>query len=158
MIDCLARKYISLDMDYNDALEKYFWPAAYLLAREGYNIEGHTDSAKAILFARAVQYGPSNMTELYHQFAHSMWNEDTQSYSGWPSIRYIDDVRHDYATITGMYDFLISETNGVRFDGSRFESTHHWIYGTRSEIDDLRNKFQNEKKDALTILYENITS
>jgi hypothetical protein len=157
MVDSLVNKYTSLDIPMEEAMEKYYWPAAYFLSREGYDVENHTDSAKAILFIRAIQYGPINMPELYHQFAHRMWNEDTQSYSGWPAISYIDDVRHDYATITGMYDFLINETNGVRFKDGRFYSVHQWINGTKNEINELRDRFQNEKKDALQLLYENVT-
>lgn len=157
MIDLLVNKYANLEMDIDLALEKYYWPAAYLLSREGYNVENHTESVQAILFSRAVQYGPENMPELYHQFAHNMWNVETQSYSGWPSIRYIDNVKHDYATIEGMYDFLIDETNGVILDGERFKSKHYWVDGTRSEINELRDRFIKEKKDALQFLYENIT-
>lgn len=134
------------------AVSVYYNPAADALRESGYDIDTKTDVMQAVLMSRAVQYGSGNMVELYTEAVHSMFNDKQKDYSGWPNLTYIDDKNYDYDMIAAIYDFLTSEADHTTWTGSRMHSPKDWVNGSRDVVAGLRNRFVNEKADALEAL------
>lgn len=136
------------------AKERYYDPAVKLLKGADYDVETKSNAMKSVLFSRAIQYGASNMVELYTEAVHCMYNNETNDYTGWPNLSYVDDKRFDYDMIAAIYDFLIQECDDAEYNGSYMHSPKDWCNGSAAVIYGLRNRFAHEKEDALELLQE----
>lgn len=140
--------FAKLQDDY--AVSVYYKPAAAaLLGEGGYDVETKSDAMQAVLMSRAVQYGAGNMTELYTEAVHRMFNSKQKDYSGWPNLTYVDDKQFDYDLIAAIYDFLIDEADNAAWNGRRLHSPKDWVNGSPDVVAGLRNRFVHEKADAL---------
>lgn len=142
--------FAKLQDDY--AVSVYYNPAAAVLREAGYEIETKTAAMQAVLMSRAVQYGAGNMTELYTEAVHSMFNAEKKDYSGWPNLTYVNDKAFDYDMIAAIYDFLIGEADNAVWTGKGMHSPKDWVNGSTSVVAGLRNRFVHEKADALEAL------
>lgn len=133
------------------AIHAYYRPAVQALKDEGYDAD-HGDAMPAVLFSRAIQYGPGNMAELFSEAVHTMYNSDRDDYSGWPNLSYVNDAPFDYDLIAAIYDFLILECDAASWNGNTYHSPKDWANGSKDVIAGLRNRFVNEKTDALEML------
>lgn len=140
--------FAKLQDDY--AVSVYYKPAAAaLLSEGGYDVETKSGAMQAVLMSRAVQYGAGNMTELYTEAVHTMFNSEQKDYSGWPNLTYVNDKRFDYDLTAAIYDFLISEADHAAWNGRRLHSPKDWVNGSPDVVAGLRNRFVHEKADAL---------
>ena len=65
----------------------------------------------------------------------------------------VDDAYFDQEMIINIYDFLIEECNSatLKADGY-YHSIYDFCHGGENVIYGLRNRFRNEKMDALNLL------
>lgn len=134
------------------AAETYYWPAIAALQGEGYDPEKLSEALRAVVFSRAVQYGAGNMVELFDEAVHCMYNSDRDDYSGWPNLTYVNDPAYDYDVIAAVYDFLVRECDNATSRGNMYHSPKDWVNGSADVVAGLRNRFINEKADALEML------
>lgn len=139
--------FAKLQDDY--AITAYYQPAARALLREGYDVESKSEAMQAVLMSRAVQYSAGNMFELYTEAVHTMFNVLRKDYSGWPNLSYVNDAQFDYDLIAAIYDFLISEADNATWNGRIMHSPKDWVNGSPDVVAGLRNRFVQEKADAL---------
>lgn len=134
------------------AAQVYYYPALEALREEGYEAEDKGEAVNAVIFSRAVQYSAGNMAELFNSAAHTMYNNEQGDYSGWPNLTYVNDIQYNYDLIAAVYDFLISECDGAQWNGRIYHSPNDWVNGSADVVQGLRNRFANEKMDALGML------
>jgi len=139
--------FAKLQDDY--AVSAYYQPAADALRRAGYDVDSKSEAMQAVLMSRAVQYSAGNMVELYTEAVHGMFNVEKKDYSGWPNLTYVDDAQFDYDLIAAIYDFLISEADNATWNGRIMHSPKDWVNGSADVVAGLRNRFVQEKADAL---------
>ncbi len=126
--------------------EMYYDKAARLLERADYHADKHTDAMKAVILSRAVQNGPTGAKDLFTEACQKL---------GHPNLSYVDDPYFDYNLIGAIYNFLIAECDTAHDDGTGIcRSTFGFCNGSRSVIKGLRNRFVNERNDALAMLRE----
>lgn len=127
------------------AKEVYYERAAELLKRNYYDIATKSMAMQAVLFSRAVQYDAGNMVELYTEAVKGL---------GYPNLSYIDDKAFDRRMITTIYDFLIEECDAAyQRENGLYHSPKDWANGSYTVVKiGLRNRFANEKADALAML------
>lgn len=123
----------------------YFDKAAELLRNAGYEIETKSEAMKAVLFSRAVQYSAWNMVELYTKACQTL---------GHPNLSYVNDKYFDKLMIAAIYEFLEKECDDAwDMGGGNYHSPLDWANGSYSVVKiGLKNRFINEKNDALEIL------
>lgn len=125
---------------------QYYGKAAQMLCHENYCADKHTTAMKAVILARAVQNGPSGCVELLkHALTKASGGRD------W-NLSYVDDSAFDRDMIIAVYDFLVAECDAAAPDGGVWHSPNDFCNGSRSVIGGLRNRFINEKQDALALL------
>ena len=125
-------------------MDHYYEAAASALRDENYEINKHTTAMKAVLFSRSVQYGSGNMVELFTVACERL---------GYPNLSYVDDAVFDSKMISSIYDFLVEECDNASNNGSYYHSPNDWANGSYTVVKvGLRNRFVNEKEDALSML------
>lgn len=127
------------------AKEVYYDQAAEKLRNAGYEIETKSEAMKAVLLSRAVQYSAGNMVELYTEACKRL---------GHPNISYVNDKYFDVQMIEEIYDFLREECeNAWDKGGGNYHSPNDWANGSYTVVKvGLKNRFINEKNDALEML------
>ena len=130
----------------------YFYAAADKLQRAGYDPIIKSEAMQQVLFSRSVQYSAGNMVELFTEAVHTMHNAEKQDNSGWPDLSYVNDRQFDFDLIVSVYDFLIAECDAATWDGEKYHSPKDWINGSSGTVAGLKNRFINEKGDALALL------
>lgn len=111
----------------------YYDVAVRNLKRALFSIENHSDALKDVVWSASVQYGAGEVVELFQSAM-----EYVPSYTkGW-NLSYIDALRFDYDLIVGVYET---------------RKQHPWIWNGNPESikQSLRNRFDNEKRDALVM-------
>jgi hypothetical protein len=122
----------------------YFDAAARHLLFAEYDITSKSVAMQAVLLSRSVQYSAGNMVELYNEAVKRL---------GYPNLSYVDDARFDYGMIANIYDFLISECDDAYQRNGLYHSPKDWANGSYTVVKiGLRNRFANEKADALAML------
>ena len=121
----------------------YYGGAADKLRAENFRIEKHLDALKAVVFSRAVQNGQTGCKDLFVIAAHKL-NQ--------PNLSYIDDAYFDGKIISAIYDYLIVECDLAMPVGGVWRSPDDFCHGSKHIIDALRNRFVQEKQDALDLL------
>lgn len=108
-------------------------------------MEKHSEAMKAVLFSRSIQYGAGNMYELYTEAVRLM---------GYHNLSYVDHKAFDKRMIECIYDFLIQECdNAYQLSNGNYHSPKDWCNGSYTVVKvGLRNRFINEKQDALNLL------
>ena len=125
-------------------MHHYYEAAASSLRDKYFDINKHSIAMKAVLFSRSVQYGPGNMVELFTIACNRL---------GYPNMSYIDDSAFDRKMISAIYDFLVEECDQAYNNGSYYHSPNDWANGSYTVVKvGLRNRFVNEKEDALAML------
>ena len=125
-------------------MDHYYEAAASALRDNYYEINKHSIAMKAVLFSRSVQYGPGNMVELFTIACERL---------GYPNLSYVDDAAYDSKIISSIYNFLIDECDQAYNNGSYYHSPNDWANGSYTVVKvGLRNRFANEKEDALAML------
>ena len=125
-------------------MHHYYEAAASSLRDKYFEINKHSIAMKAVLFSRSVQYGPGNMVELFTIACNRL---------GYPNMSYIDDSAFDRKMISAIYDFLVEECDQAYNNGSYYHSPNDWANGSYTVVKvGLRNRFVNEKEDALAML------
>ena len=125
-------------------MDHYYEAAASALRNNYFEINKHSIAMKAVLFSRSVQYGPGNMVELFTTACLRL---------GYPNLSYIDDASYDSKMIESIYDFLVDECDQAYNNGSFYHSPNDWANGSYTVVKvGLRNRFVNEKEDALAML------
>lgn len=111
----------------------YYDVAVRNLKRAYFNIENHSDAIKDVVWSASVQYGAGEVVELFQ----SAMSYVPSYQNGW-NLSYIDALRFDYDLIVGVYET---------------RKQHPWIWNGNSESikQALRNRFDNEKRDALVM-------
>ena len=102
---------------------------------------------KSCIYARAIQNGVTGCMKLLEYV-----NEKIFEY---PNLSYIDSEYFDYDLISEIYNFLIDECNSVYYDYNLgyYRSIYNFCHAYNlSVIRGLKNRFYNEKKDALWLL------
>ena len=126
------------------AVDTYYDMAVLLLAKEGYHADRHSEAMESVIMSRAIQYGSYNTVDLF---------SDACSRLGYDNLSYVDDVSFDSQVIQSIYDLLIEECDNARQDkAGMYHSPEDWVNGSRSVVFGLRNRFSNEKQDALCML------
>ena len=119
----------------------FYDQSAVKFAKEGFNIDKHTNALKAVVFARAVQNGVTGCVKLFKQAC------------TYPNLTYVDDAYFDGDLIGAVYDFLISECDSALPDEKGvWRSNLDFCHGSKSVINALRNRFISERADALAML------
>ena len=125
-------------------MDHYYEAAAEALRGNYFEINKHSTAMKAVLFSRSVQYGPGNMVELFTIGCNKL---------GYPNLSYVDDAAYDSKLISAIYDFLVEECDQAYNNGSYYHSPNDWANGNYTVVKvGLRNRFANEKEDALAML------
>lgn len=125
-------------------MDHYYEAAASALRNNYFETNKHSIAMKAVLFSRSVQYGPGNMVELFTTACLRL---------GYPNLSYIDDAAYDSKMIESIYDFLVDECDQAYNNGSFYHSPNNWANGSYTVVKvGLRNRFVNEKEDALAML------
>ena len=125
-------------------MDHYYESAAIYLRDKYYDINKHSIAMKAVLFSRSVQYGPGNMVELFTIACERL---------GYPNLSYVDDATFDSKMIESIYDFLVDECDQSYNNGLYYHSPNDWANGSYTVVKvGLRNRFVNEKEDALAML------
>ena len=111
----------------------YYDVAVRNLKRAYFNVENHSNAIKDVIWSASVQYGAGEIVEL---FTSAM--EYVPSYTNGWNLSYIDALRFDYDLIVGVYET---------------RKQHPWIWNGNPESikQSLRNRFDNEKRDALVM-------
>ena len=123
---------------------QYYDVAAAKLAREYLDVNKHTDALKAVVFARAVQNGPSGCAKLFTLAVQKL---------GYPNLSYVDSDYFDGDLIGAIYDYLIVECDLSKPDSSGiWRSPDDFCHGSKSIILALRSRFVRERADALAML------
>lgn len=125
--------------------DKYYNAGYWALKNHDYDMEKHSEAMKAVLFSRSIQYGAGNMYELYTEAVRLM---------GYPNLSYVDHKAFDKRMIECIYDFLIQECdNAYQLSNGNYHSPKDWCNGSYTVVKvGLRNRFINEKQDALNLL------
>lgn len=129
------------------ALNQYYYPVLQRLKVKYFNVDKHSFAMQSVIFARAIQNGNSGCISLIEYV-----NEKIFEY---PNLSYIDNIYFDNDIITEIYNFLISECDSVYWDYrlGYYRSTYNFCHAYNlSVINGLRNRFVNEKIDALWML------
>ena len=125
-------------------MDHYYEAAASALRNNYFEINKHSIAMKAVLFSRSVQYGPGNMVELFTIACERL---------GYPNLSYVDDATFDSKMIESIYDFLVDECDQSYNNGLYYHSPNDWANGSYTVVKvGLRNRFVNEKEDALAML------
>ena len=125
-------------------IDHYYEAAASALRNNYFEINKHSIAMKAVLFSRSVQYGPGKRVELFTTACLRL---------GYPNLSYIDDAAYDSKMIESIYDFLVDECDQAYNNGSFYHSPNDWANGSYTVVKvGLRNRFVNEKEDALAML------
>ena len=111
----------------------YYDVAVRNLKRAYFNIENHSDALKDVVWSASVQYGAGEVVELFQSAMRYV-----PSYQNVWNLSYIDALRFDYDLIVGVYET---------------RKQHPWIWNGNPESikQALRNRFDNEKRDALVM-------
>lgn len=127
------------------AQEVYYERAADLLRKNYYEVNDKSTAMQAVLLSRAVQYSAGNMVELYTEAARRL---------GHPNLSYINDRFFDEQMIGAIYDFLAEECdNAYQKSNGLYHSPKDWANGSYTVVKiGLKNRFINEKADALAML------
>ena len=121
--------------------EMYYDKVADKLAKENFHLDKHSDAFKAVVFARAIQNGVSGCVNLLYQAC------------DYPNLSYVDDSYFDGDLISDIYDFLIIECDSAKPDSQGvWRSPYNFVHSSQSIVAALRNRFINERKDALAML------
>lgn len=124
--------------------EKYYDPAVFLLSKNYFNVEKHTEIMQDVVWSRAVQYAPGNVVELFTEAAQRM---------GHPNLSYVDAARFDWDIIANIYNFLIEECDAAHVvSNGLYHSPRDWVNGSADVVAGLRNRFIHERNEALNQL------
>ena len=124
--------------------EQYYDTASQRLKKENFDIEKHSNALRSVLLSRSIQNGPGGCVKLFKIACERL---------GHPNLSYVDDVYFDRDMISSIYDFLIEECDSaVMKDDGYYHSTYDFCHGGKNVINGLRNRFINEKEDALNLL------
>lgn len=123
----------------------YFDSATRYLNNAGYDISTKSLAMQAVLLSRAVQYSAYPMIELFTEAIKRL---------GYPNLSYVNDAKFDYDMIVHIYDFLIEECdNAYQLPNGLYHSPKDWANGSYTVVKKgLRDRFINEKQDALAML------
>lgn len=122
----------------------YFDNAINRLRNNGLNIEKHSKALMNVVMSRAIQNGVGGCNELFAIVCNQM---------GHPNLSYIDDAYFDREIIEKIYDFLIEECdNAQEDDNGIYRSPNGFCNGSQGVINGLKNRFINEKQDAIDLL------
>ena len=123
---------------------RYYDVAADKLAKVYLNVNKHTNALKAVVFARAVQNGPSGCAKLFEIAVEKL---------GHPNLSYVDTDYFDGDLIGAVYDYLIVECDLSKPDAKGiWRSPDNFCHGSKSIILALRSRFIRERADALAML------
>lgn len=121
--------------------EKYYDPSCFALMKNYFNIEKHAEIMQDVIWSRAVQYSSGNIVDLFTEAVKRM---------GYQNLSYVDDAAFDAELITNIYDFLIDECdNTEQMASGMYHSPNDWINGSEDVVEGLRNRFENERDEAL---------
>ncbi|WP_288190806.1 hypothetical protein [uncultured Veillonella sp.] len=107
--------------------ERYYDVAVRLLRNAMFNIENHSEVMKDVIWSRAVQYGTSNIVEMFEDALRLMPNYDPS----W-NLSYVDALRFDWDIINCVYDVCMTEE-----------------WNSSALRDNLNARFRSEKSEAL---------
>ena len=123
---------------------RYYDVAADKLAKVYLNIDKHTDALKAVVFASAVQNGPSGCAKLFEIAVEKL---------GHPNLSYVDTGYFDGDLIGVVYDYLIVECDLSKPDAKGiWRSLDNFCHGSKNIILALRSRFIRERADVLAML------
>ena len=123
---------------------KYYDKAADKLSAKHFDIDKHTDAMKAVVLSRAIQNGATGCANIFEHAIKKL---------GQPNLSYVDDSYFDGDLIGAIYDYLINECDLARPDANGiWRSPDDFCHGSKQIILSLRNRFINERADALAML------
>lgn len=132
------------DLQHEYIKEKYYDPAVFALSKNYFNVEKHNEIMRDVIWSRAVQYAPGNIVELFTEALQRM---------GHPNLSYVDDAAYDWDMIANIYNFLIDECDkAYQMSSGIWHSPKDWINGSGDVVNGLRNRFENERDEALAKL------
>lgn len=117
----------------------YFVPAIKALQGMGLFVQSRSLALQQVIFSRAVQYGAYWMPELFESAA-ALAGQDMMAMT-------------DYDLIWHVYEVLIQEAdNAAQTGNGLYHSPNDWVNGSGDVVAGLRNRFVNERQDALDML------
>lgn len=111
----------------------YYDKACIALLNSGYTVNRHSKTMKDVVWSRAVQYGPYQVSEMFDEACKSL---------GFPNLSYVDHINFDERMIKAIYLDVCS--------------TPAWTNGSPSLREGLYTRFKNECEDALNMLNEEL--
>ncbi len=130
----------------------YYENSAGQLWDLGYDIEKHSTAMKAVLFARSVQNGVNGAVELFQVALSVMKHPDNRAEVGYSNLSYVDNEYFDRELIVAIYDFLIDECENAKANRGMFRSPNGFVNGSVGLVTALKDRFRNEREDALDML------
>jgi len=123
----------------------YYDSAVYNLKNHYYNADDRSEAIQAVIMSRSVQYSAGNIVELFTEAVHRL---------GYDNLSYVNDSKYDGQMISAVYDFLVDECdNATESSNGLYHSQKDWANGSYSVVKiGLKNRFINEKQDALNML------
>lgn len=113
----------------------YYDVACRLLKNKYFNVDNHSNALKDVIWSASVQYGAGEIVELLTSAMRYV-----PSYEDYWNLSYVDALRFDYDLIVGVYE-------------TRKQSPWIWSGNPDYIKESLKNRFNNEKQDAL-IMFE----
>lgn len=125
-------------------LYKYYYPTCLLLKESNYDVDSKSLPMKSCVFSQAIQYGASNVIDLFNEAIHRM---------NYKKLSKVNNKKFDSDLIENIYGFLIDECDAVyESDNGIYRSPKCWINGNLPIILGLKNRLINEQFDLLLML------
>lgn len=109
--------------------DSYYDPAVAILASLNWHVEKHNEVMKDVIWSRAVQYGPGEISSMFTEACRSL---------GYPNLSYVDTAYFDAAMIRAVYLNICCS----------------WEWNHSSLRDNLNQRFRDECSEALARLPE----
>lgn len=123
---------------------KFYYPTCALLKESNYDVDSKSLPMKSCVFSQAIQYGASNVIDLFNEAIHRM---------NYKKLSKANNKKFDYDLIENIYGFLIDECDAVyESDNGNYRSPKGWINGNLPIILGLKNRLINEQFDLLLML------
>ena len=130
---------------------QYYEPAKKHLKEANFFLDNHSNAMKECVFSRAVQYGASNIVEIFDEGLKKL----NITYL---NLSYVDDIHFDESMLIAIYGFLIEECdNAYQLNTGLWHSPKDWVNGSYDVVKiGLRNRFINERNDLLAMLEKEV--
>lgn len=125
-------------------LYKYYYPTCLLLKESNYDVDSKSLPMKSCVFSQAIQYGTSNVIDLFNEAIHRM---------NYKKLSKVNNKKFDSDLIENIYGFLIDECDAVyESDNGIYRSPKNWINGKLPIILGIKNRLINEQFDLTLML------